>query len=189
MTQIQIEEFASRIARLEKARRRSGLILVCGAGVLLMVVAVVERARDTSSKAVEAKEFVVVDHNGRALIRIGPDGEGRNRAVMEFLDNDGRRRILFGVDHTGDPRISVIDPEGGNMVVLETQRKLGAALAFRNHEHKSGILLGSGPPGVFALGFMAEDGRAHVQMGLKPDGSGEVTVLDRAGNSVFRTPR
>ncbi len=189
MTSSEAEMFDSRLISLERARTCLWVVLTCIASALITAVTLGAGARDAPLKAVEAKEFVIVDEKGRTLIRIGPDAEGTHRAVVEFLDNDGQRRILLGIDNNGAPGISLIDPEDGKLVVLDIPRKSGGALAFRDREAKSGILLGSGPAGVSALGFMGDDGRAHIQIGLKPDGSGQVTVLDRLGNISFRTPQ
>ncbi len=189
MDNLTLEVLFERVNRIER-RCYVWRLLAIGALLaitLLLILGTVHRRG--SPETVIAKGFVVVDENGRDLIRLGRYDEAWGKASLEFLDGKGVRRIVIAIDKGNAPYISLMDPEGGDQLVLDVQPGKGSAIAFRNRKSPSGLLLAAGPPGVSAIGFMDKDGNRLLEIGLEPDGAGRLTLRSKEGMKLFELPK
>jgi hypothetical protein len=189
MTQLEVQATASRIGQPRRTLRRFGIGLMCATIALSATVGIWARVREVPSRSIETKELLIVGDDGRTLIRLGMDREGGPGPTMEFFGSDGKVRVLVGLGRRETPSISVTDPESGGFAVLNVDPVGGPTLAFRNQNRKHGLLLGAGPGGVAGLGFMADDGRPRLQMGLMPEGSGQIKVFGLDGKTIFQVPQ
>lgn len=184
----QIEVLVKRISRLERicVRWRRAVTVSWFAALLVLILGAGQRGGAVNS--IVTQDITVVDEKGRALIRLGPDAEGKGKAVLEFFDSKGERRIVVGVDDAGAPYVSLTDGDAGDQLVLDVQPQGGSAVAFRNRRSRSGLLLAADPTGVSALGLMDKEGNRLVELGLNPNGSGRFTIRSKDGKNVFEVP-
>jgi hypothetical protein len=190
MNDEQNQALARRVKRLERALIVSGTVAtaVCISLAILAVYMIREARRTDPARIIRGKSFVVVDGNGRELIRLGENEQEPGKGVLEFLDGVGQRRIVVGLDKVEAPYIRLMDPAGGEALVLDVQPKLGSAIALRNRASKSGVLLAADSTGVSALGIMDSKGNRLLELGVNPDGTGRLTLLSNDGRRVFEVP-
>jgi hypothetical protein len=92
-----------RMKRIETANRIWRITAVGSILCVLLLLSIGAMPRNDIAKSVETRELVLVDDNGRALMRAGVDREAHGRAVLEFFDTDGERRIAMGVANNNAP--------------------------------------------------------------------------------------
>jgi hypothetical protein len=177
-----------RIARLEHESRRWRIVAIGALFVPFLLMGLGATPRGDAAASLEAREFVLVDADGRALIRLGRDAETRARAVLEFLDREGERRIAIGVENNGAPSMSLTDAADGDELRLDVQPRDGSAVAFRNTRNRSGLLLAAGPPGVAAIGFMDKEGKHLIEIGVNPDDKARLTINSKDGKKLYEVP-
>jgi hypothetical protein len=141
--------FDARLTRLERENRR----LRWGHGLLLLLL-VVSCGRRTVPAEIVAREFKVMDDEGRVYASLGiapwnPEGV----LVLHDSKNDGRRSSLAPADlvlkdggsavhaEAGDPSLLVMEGEGGFT---------GAKLSSHRNRHKSALWLTDGTKSIFS---------------------------------------
>lgn len=190
MDKLLIDSLSERVERLERECRRwrwAGIVAALGAAST--VVAGANRLED-APKTIRAESFAVIDGQGRTKAVLGSDLEGKGRHVLEFLDADGRRRLVAGFDEgNGVPAISLTDPDGREQVAIHVVPKQGAVMALGDRPGGAGVLLVSAPSGLAALGFVAKGGENRLNMGINPDGSSQLLLRDKSGKVSFQVPQ
>ena len=184
----QIDALIEKIKRVEATCYVWRVLAIGAFSLMTLILMIVAMQREGNDKILVARDFVVVDSTGRALIRLGQDHQARGKAALEFLDIDGERRIAIGVNNANAPYISLTDSDAEDQLLLDVRPQEGSAIAFRNRRSRSGLLLAAGPPGVAALGFMDKDGQRLFEMGLEPDGAGRLTLRSKEGKKLFEVP-
>ena len=81
------------------------LIVACAAASTVALSASQHKAEGT----VEAERFVVRDRDGKKRIELAAEN---GRSVQTFFDKDGKPRILFGVDESGNAGIDILSSDG-----------------------------------------------------------------------------
>ena len=137
---------------------------------------------------VTGTDFIVVDGNGRTLIRLGRHADVGGPAALEFLDSEGHPRIALTVNEANAAVLSLVHPTTGDLLVLDVAPNRGSTISLRDGSSRSGLLLTTDKSGVAALGFMDNEGNPVLQLGVDPDGSGMVTLLSKDGRKLFEAP-
>ncbi|MDR3623221.1 MAG: hypothetical protein P4L85_27960 [Paludisphaera borealis] len=108
---------------------------------------------------------------------------------MTLLGKDGKARVSLMLDGGDSPIIQMSDAAGRHQLSLDVREGIGPAIALRDTERDSGVVLTSDRTGVAALGFIGEHARSQIELGINPDGSVALTLYDKEGKVVFSTPR
>ena len=184
-----IDVLAERLDNLERARhclqrrcgfwrRLAGGVLVCA--VLLMVAG----AAAQRSKLIEAEGFHLVNKDGKATAKLFNTPEGK--PVLSFFHGDANV-LNLGVSSEGIADMIFYDRAGKARIMMILAED-NASLGFYDPSRTSGLALSSAADGTSGLGFFFRDREDRVTIGTKPDGSGNVTVVDGAGKVVLQAP-
>lgn len=123
-----------------------------------------------------------------AVKKIKPDDKVLKAQRFELVDHDGKSHGYLGLkgtspelvlsDEVGAPRVQVLlSPGGAPQMVLFAKDGTGAMIL---------ALADNGTPvQMFAV---KDDKMARLSLGLKPDGSGTIIVLDKDGKSAWKAP-
>lgn len=142
----ELQELLHRVGRLERQNRRMKLlgaaVLISGAAALVMAA---DKAEDRApepaqARVIEARQFRVVDSQGRERISLGMGGEG---PVVRLYDEGGKPRVGLGMtsegstiglhDRAGDLGISMsVNRSGPGMVLSEGERTRVVVAASRD---------------------------------------------------------
>jgi hypothetical protein len=140
-----------------------------------------------SGRSVRTTELVIVDATGRALFRVGEDSERPGMGALQFLDANGTTQVAIGFRGASSPYIALKDREDGSEMMLGVDDH-GASIALRNLKSRSGLLLGTDPTGIAALGIMDAEGRSLAEIAAGPDGSARLVIRSKDGTQLFAAP-
>jgi hypothetical protein len=192
MNESRLDALADRVRELE---RENGRLKWFGSAALLVVLALMgvgairaEGRQDRSEKVIRAERFLAVDERGRELLAIGTSVAEKGNGTIEFLDRSGKRCMSLGLGADDTPFVLLTRRDGRDELALEMRPGMGMAVSLRDRKRDSGLLLGTSPEGVAALGFMGEGGTAILQMGVNPDGSSALIFRDKDGKEILRIP-
>jgi hypothetical protein len=154
----------TRVARLERARRRERLLLIGALVVLLGGAAAPSRLKDTTVGTLTARRIVLLDHQGRTRVVIGEDpaeSQRRSRSCgMTLFDVKGAER--FGVGTFEDLTV---------VLGLDAPAGVGAPMPDR-----IGLTVGS--DGGATVDLINNQTMLPVRLISDPDGSGGIEFLD-----------
>jgi hypothetical protein len=187
-------ELETRVLRLERQRRLTGLVAICFAvfGALVWVQYSQADEDIDPQKTIRVRQLVVEDENGVERIIIAaptPDKVGRRAKAygIQFHDEKGHERGGLGMSEDG--RI---------MIVLDHQHSEAAGM-FAFPDGMTGLLL-SGKPGKPKMQLIIHpDGTAGIALidaednrrgwfGLNAEGQAEFLISDAEGKKLFRAP-
>jgi hypothetical protein len=192
MNESRLDALADRVMELE---RENGRLKWFGSAALLVVLALMgvgairsESRQVRAGRVIRAENFIAVDEQGRKLIGIGTSVAEIGKGAIEFLDQTGKRRMSLGLGTDDAPFVLLTGRDGRDEIALEMRPGMGMAVSLRDRKRDSGLLLGTSPEGVAALGFMGEGGTAILQLGVNPDGSSVLIFRDKDGKEILRIP-
>ncbi len=129
-----------------------------------------------------------MDEQGRGLITIGTNIREKGNGTIEFLDRSGKRRMALGLGEDETPFVLLMGRDGRDDLTLEMRPGMVMGVSLRDRKRDSGLLLGTSPDGVAALGFMGEGGKVILELGANPDGSSLLILRDKDGKELRRFP-
>jgi len=140
------------------------------------------RKEQLHTKMVKARDFAVIDNEGRtrASLGMGPTGP-----VLEFSGETGKLRLLLGMDK-GIPALILGDEHGNDRIMLHVN-PLGPCLVLLDSNKKIQAQLQGDVAGGAMLTFFDEDQNSRItisQIGPLP----VILVKDEDGKVVFSTP-
>ena len=196
---VESSEIAARLARLERENRRvkkAGLVLLGGAGLLLLAA-----ARPAGRvRIVEATELRLIDSTGalrgamtadrtgaqlllkdsvgknRARLRVADDGTPR----LELLDRTERVRIGLALDHDGAALAHFDDDASHPRVKLSTAANGAAHLELSDAAKKRAEIAVEGD-GVAGLAVFDAEENVKLRSGVTTDGAPAVKLIDADG--------
>jgi hypothetical protein len=184
----QIGELIERVRRTEKKCVIWSLAAISVSLAIVLFLALLAAHHAGPPGTVVGSNFVVVDEDGRPLIRLGRYNKPWGKAGLEFLDSAGAGRVVISIDKSNAPYITLLDPDSGDQLVLDIQPGQGSGVALRNRKSPAGLLLMADPRGVSGIAFMDKDGNRPLEIGIGPDGSGRFTVRSKEGEKLFEAP-
>ena len=121
------------------------------------------------------------------MVAMGTDAT--NRPVMDFIDENGKRRIVMGFFDGGTrPGLTITDAEGEERLALKVDAKVGPSMALLDKNRQLRMVHFSATDGPSGLGIYGERGRQLMRIGLNPDGSAELVILNDKEQEQFRAP-
>jgi hypothetical protein len=152
-----------RIMRLERQNRQLrwfGAASFLGLLILTALGSAWGQARlAPAEKVIRAENFVAVDGEGRGVIGIGTNIREKMRGAIEFLDKSGKPRMTMGLGDDDSPFVILLGQDGRDQIALEARVGKGLGISFRDTKRDSGLMIGTNPEGVAALGFIGKGGK------------------------------
>jgi hypothetical protein len=188
MDTLEVNLLAKRVKRIENGYvfwRVVGIGSLASLAVLLLFnPSIGSRAL----KTVRASDFVVVDKNGRDVIRLGESEGKKGEASLRFLDRSGKARIVMGIRDDNWTHIVLADPDGPHELVLDVDPQGQPTVWLRDRVKRSGIATTIGSTGISAIGLNNADGNPAIAIGVEPAGSPRLSLYDQNGTKVFEAP-
>jgi hypothetical protein len=183
------DEIDRRLQRLERhGRSWRWAAIACTLVMAVMIVAGAAR-RDEVPKIVRAGTFLVVNDEGREVLRISSNAQEKGQGLVEFLDKGGKPRIRMGLSASDSPFHMLIGQNPRDQLILDAVPEGGVGLKLTNLERDCGLLLTTGPDGIGAMGFMSPGGKLVLDMGVNPDGTFRLIIRDVHEKELARLPK
>ncbi len=183
------QEMVQRVERLERQGLRWRWAGIACTLTLAMTLVAGAARREEVPKVIRAGTFVVVNDEGREVIRIGTDPQEKGQGLVEILDKSGNPRIRSGLTASDSPFQMLIGQNPRDQLVLDAIPEGGVAITFRDLEHDSGLLLATSRDGIAAMGFMSHGKRLVLDMGVNPEGTSRFAMRNVEGKEIVRLPR
>ncbi len=114
-------------------------------------------AADSPAKAIEAKQFILVDARGKphASLKLNDDG----LPLFQMYDLAGKTRIGIGFAKDGTVGLDLADRKGADRILLSVSDDGIPALRLYDSTTRPRMLLGVDSQGNSALDFYEQDGK------------------------------
>jgi hypothetical protein len=184
-------EMARRFERLERRVHRlkwAGIACTLALALALAVAAVAGNWGE-ARKIIRAGTFLVVDDEGREVIRISSTPQEKGQGLIEVLDKSGKPRIKMGLTASDMAYHVLIGQDPSDQLILDAIPKGGVAIRLKDLQHDSGILLTTSPEGIAGIGIMSPGKKLIFDMGVNPDATSRLIIRDAEGKELVRLPK
>ena len=186
MDRLKMNSIEQRLERLEKnirRRQRLGLLLaIVGFGVI-SIAAQGDRVNDVIS----TRSLRIVDKDGKTVVGLSTDVN--NRPMMDFFDQNGKRRIFIGFLGGGaHPGLALTDAQGDERITMMVDSKVGPSMAFLDKGGRLRMIHFSGSDGPTGMGIFTPEGKQVMRIGINPGSSTEFVILNNEEKERFRAP-
>lgn len=128
-------------------------------------------------KVIEAKEFHVVDEEGRTHAELSL--LNNRLPVLRLFDKEAKIRVALGVLPNGTPGLAFYDKGGKSRVTIALLSDGSPSLAFYDSDGITArIVLTVLSDGQSRLTFHDKDGKDRGVLSVLPDGSSDLTLYD-----------
>jgi hypothetical protein len=177
-----------RLEQLERQYRQWRWTDAATALILLGAVITLIYLRPEHRGEIRTERLLIVDHEGRTLVRLAANAGDQESGLMEFLDRAATPTFSMGLGGRDHAFLRLVGGGGDHDLRLEVGNNLGARIAVGNHGRDRALLLGASPSGVVALGVMSPHDNVALQCGVQPDGAAHFEMRDANGKVLVRLP-
>jgi hypothetical protein len=164
----------------------SGFLGGAVSNLLLQGAPAMAQAGGAVQEVVRAKEFALIDDEGRTRAQLGRNSNGCFGAWVFDAAGEGRLSLTVGPD--GYPAMLLYDAAGKAQVRLGANPDGSSYLSVLHAAGKAQARMAVLPDGTPYLALADAAGRIRADLSLLPDGSPHFLLLDAAGKPTWAAP-